>query len=841
MKTLIQPQLIGNCEKCPLTPDRPVNGYGPRNAKIAIVGESPSGYETRMGRPFVGPTGRLIRLVLQGFGIDDEKDVYWTNSIMCRGDEVKNTSIRSINACHDRLMQEELPMVMPQKILCLGGQALTSVMRSKKMLAITKMRGQGMMTTIAGRETFVVPTYHPMLIMAKQDLFRDLVTDIHKLLTFDAPLPDIKIANEIPFSPEEALEVLQSYAEAGTISCDLETTGLDYRTDKIISIGFGARDADENYHTAIIHSLAYKDARVRDLIKQILLDGPTVVFHNGKFDLKFLDSYIGETLKPKKIADTMLLNYGLDERTGGGEKEDGKVAISTKLHSLKTIARVRYDVPNYTFDWEKFYAGEIDVQELFAYQARDCAYTLRLYHDLWDEAEPETRKLHDETLLLGSQALRQVEKRGICVDRANLANIREVFTAEYVRIKKEIDELALELTGMTDLNISSPKQVKELVAKLNINTAFLGGKVKSERTKWSGTDKNSLHKMALQYPEHHPVRNLLQNVMAYRVVKSTVGTNVEGLESRLDDDDRIRTSFLLHGTVTGRLSSRNPNLQNLPNYGSGGSGGSGFASAVQSVDVVKLSQSIRNSIIPTPGYTFVEADFSQLELRILAYYCDDENLKNIFINGEDIHTRVAAEIFGKPAEEISGEERRHGKVVDFGIVYGRSPGQIVGGPEMDIVVERGGERWTIDQAEGFLRRFFDGFPKVEPWLQASRRLAHTQHEVRSPLGRVRRLPLVLADGHAERQAINSPIQSLASDICLHSLAQLVDTIPEEKGYVLLTIHDSILCEIKDEYLDEMIPFIKATMEATKDRLLDTPIPMIVDVKTGKRWGEMQKL
>lgn len=832
MTILLHRKIVGDCASCTLQGTHVVNGYGPRRPKLAIIAEAPGSYETRMGRPLIGPSGRLIRLVLQAVGLDDVNDVYYTNSVLCRGNENAKPGAREIRACNTRLRIDELPEVMPAKILTLGGPALTAMMSSPRVLPITKWRGLGMMVDVGGRPTYMVPTYHPAAVLRSQDLFRDLVTDLEKVLTHDAPIPDLDIDINVPYTVDEALDALTDFGSAGTLSCDLETTGFNYLHDLPISIGFGVRDSEGKYYSLILHSLVYRDERVKRAIDEIL-HTRNIVFHNGKFDLKFLEAYIGKKLHLQHSHDTMLLHYCLDERPGGGTKQEDDASsgnIKTKLHSLKTIARVKYDVPDYGLNWDQFYQQCEDdpqqVAELFKYQARDCAYTLRLYNDLIHEADAESLRLYESTLMPASHALRIVEKRGILLDRDNLKRVQEKYHMELDRLRLTINDLALELTGIEEVNAGSPQQVVRLIEALGIDLSWVQS-MKSIHTKDvpSLSEKVVLHRISLAHAG--PIRMLTQALMSYRVIKSVLATHVDGIDTRADIDDRIRTNFLLHGTSTGRLSSANPNLQNFPNFGASGG----------DTDLGLLSHEIRNSFIPTPGFTFVDVDFGQLELRVLAYFTDDEALKEVFITGQDIHTRVASEIFNKPPDAINSDERRHGKVIDFGIVYGRSPAQIVNGPEMDVAVEQGGERWTIKKANEFLNRFFEGFPKVEPWLRSMRKIAHTQHEVRSPMGRTRRLPLILPDGHAERQAVNSPIQSFASDICLHALIKLVDILPEDKARVLLTIHDSILLEIRDDALDELIPVVQHTMENT--HLVDTSIPFTVELKVGKSWGTMK--
>jgi DNA polymerase-1 len=297
----------------------------------------------------------------------------------------------------------------------------------------------------------------------------------------------------------------------------------------------------------------------------------------------------------------------------------------------------------------------------------------------------------------------------------------------------------------------------------------------------------------------------------------------------MDEDGRLHANYKLTGTVTGRLSSgkledsRGPGLN---------------------VQQVPRDPFIRGIIGAPRGWRFVEADFSQVELRIAAHLSRDPTLQRLYALDEDVHLTTAMQVTGKPADQISKEERKKAKAVNFGFLYG------MGAPKfVDYARDSYGVVVTPEEAEHVRRRFFETFSSLPAWHARQRRLVQQYGRVQSAIGRVRHLPDINSSdkgvrGEAERQAINSPVQSLASDLMLLSLVTLYDEMDPREAVIVGTVHDSILFEIKDEAADRWVKRIREVMEnlpVKKKFGLDLTVPIKVDIKVGDHWGEGEEL
>lgn len=818
-------ELPGRCEHC-VQPDCPiVQGFGVGGG-ITVVGEAPGANEVQRGQPFVGESGRLIRAVFEGLGVSPD-DIYWTNAVICRPPANKTPTQTLIRACHARL-RFELDLIQPAKVLTLGGVALTSVMGAAKVLPITKMRGRGMMVN----GIYTLGTYHPAAVLRDPDLFRDLANDIEKFLVNDQPLPEDNLEVVVPTSVDETVDYLKSFRDASAISCDLETTGFNPITNSILSVGFGAlvdsvaapRTSPAGVSIVAPVSLASAPP-VSAAIKAILTseNAPIIVFHNAKFDLQFLHRFYGQMVRPYRMADTMILHYGMDERPIG----------RYRAHGLKDLARFYYDADDYAWDFDLFFKTpeeERDYAALYYYQGQDCYYTIRLWEDLFAEAYAESPgiiSLMTDLLWPATQAFSEIELAGLQVDLDYFKAFQKRTEDHIKDVGQQLDEVVRATTGITDFNPMSPLQAQDIIYnkwKLpkGKDAGFDRG---GSGVRWYGgreTSDESTGKVQLQFltkkTDDPVIKKALLDIIEYRTSEKVLKTYITGLMALVDPDQRLRSDFRLAGTATGRLSSSDPNLQNIP--------------------AQRLGPEIRNGFIPRDGYVFLEADYSQLELRVAAWYSDDTAMKETFKNGLDIHRIVAAKMFRKPEGEITTFQRYMAKFVDFGILYGRGAKSLTEGQEVEWLEEQGVPRWTLSEAEFFLNEFLGGFPGLATWMKEQKARALRDKQVTTKMGRIRRFPLIPASdrGSVERQAVNTPIQSLASDVCLRSLVKLHNELPEG-AYVLFPVHDSILFEIREDLVEELAPFIKRTMEGGFPFPSDVPFP--VDMKVGTRWGSLE--
>ena len=754
------------CTGCPLIDQPMVPGAGVKGG-LVIVGEAPGEQEVRKGEPFIGMSGVLLRKLLQEVGIDDTQ-VWITNSCLCRPPKNATPPSSAIDACNDRLMEE---LQGCTKILTLGATALTAVYGPT---SIASVRGARLWIDQVG--AYCIPTYHPAAVLRSPDYFPDLISDIQLLK--DCPTEYEEPEPPPAYTVIETLEDLRKMMckvalhDPTHIALDLETTGLDEVEDEILVMGI--YDGVEIF--IVTADVLYNNAPALAILKDFLEAESNVwVAQNGpQFDRKFILYQLG--INWNVDFDCMLAHYVMDERQGS--------------HGLKTLARKYFQAPEYdsAIKGGKGRLDELPKNQLYQYLAYDVYYTHKLAWVLADELnEQGLRHIHDDILLPASHALGEIEHQGILIDQHHL----KVLGAQF---EKDIAAATIELQLETEnpkFNPNSPKQVGE----------YLYGKLKLRPT---GTKTGKVELNELNHP-------FAKKILELRQKQKLNSTYVRGLLERVSEDGRIRASFLLHGTVTGRLSSRDPNLQNIP---------------------ARAGVIIRDAFVAPQGWTLLEADYNQLELRIAAFYSRDPNMCKTFAGEEDIHARVARAIFGLQLDDpVTSDQRYAAKFVDFGIVYGRGARSLAEG-ELDC---------SIRKAQQFLDNFLGGFPVLHKWMINNQRLAVRQGYIESAFGRKRRFALVTGNNkhEIERQAVNAPIQSAASDINLMSLTRLHNRLDPKVAHILVTVHDSLLFEVKKGHEEEVMKIIHEEM--VDNAPLEAPFRFSIDCKQGIRWGSLKKV
>ena len=782
-----------------------MQGYGPGDS-LLVLGEAPGNTEVQQGKAFVGMAGRLLRTVLKLAEIDADNDVFYTNSVLCHPPGNKTPGIAQIRGCRSRL-EEELALVAPTKILTVGNVALTAILRSDRNIGITRWHGRGIWTEWDSRLVYTVPTYHPSLVLRDPEYFRDFAADIKKWSEHTAPLPDLEVDVVIPSTVGMAARSLAAIANLPDLTIDIETTTKDKEpnplTDRIVTVGIGNDDAG-----VIISPFLLWTPLMKTVLKQFLTQtyGGEFALWNAKFDIQFLDVYFGEFIRPR-AADCMVMHYTLDERPFSRYKS----------HGLKTQARINYDAEDYDFDWSQG-VGRDRLEALYGYQGKDLGYTSKLKRDLrarMDEQSPKLAELFYNLLMPATYTLAEMELHGVKIDKAYLRELKATTQAKIEEKTALLQALAAE-HGMKDFNPQSQPQLSKLIyTHWKAPKPHLAGKRAMEMP-GDTTAKDVLHGLA-QRATDPKIKEGLDAIVELRLLKKIMATYIDKILNLLGRDGRLRSDFKLLGTATGRLSSAAPNIQNIP---------------------LLMGPAIRNAFIPSRGSVWVSADYSQLELRVAAVISHDEDMQEVFRSGRDIHTEVASMIFKKDPDKVTKAERVMAKHVDFGIIYGRSAQSLVEGAELEYK-DPDAEWWSIDEAELFLYRFLNGFPKLKLWIEETKAFALKHQYVESPLGRRRRWPFIApgTGNSVGREAANFPIQGTASDICLDAMIKLHDQLPKG-AFVLFPIHDSINFEVRKEILDDVLYQIYQTM--TSSTLLKTDVPFDVEIEVGDRWGAMEK-
>lgn len=413
--------------------------------------------------------------------------------------------------------------------------------------------------------------------------------------------------------------------------------------------------------------------------------------------------------------------------------------------------------------------------------------------------------VYEQVELPLSPILRHTEQVGIKVDRKELQKLADIYRAELEKLERSIYTHA-----GGEFNINSPKQLGDvLFEKLQLG----GAKQKKTATGQKSTKESELEKLR----ESHPI---IADVLSYRELQKLLSTYIDTIPLQLDTEDRLHTSYVQPSTTTGRLSSRDPNLQNIP---------------IKS----ELGRAIRNAFVAKKGHSLVSFDYSQIDLRVAAFLSGDPKLIEIFTSDKDVHSAVASQVFGVPENEVTKEMRRRAKVINFGILYG-----------MGVNALRENLGTDRKEAQLFYQNYFETFSRLASYLEETKAKAAKDGFVETFFGRRRyfegirsAIPFVRAS--AERMAINAPIQGTQADILKLAMIQ-IDTELKDKGWgddatLLLQVHDELIYEVKTDLVGQVAPVVRKAMEnimSTKDT---KGVPLKAKASAGPSWGEMEEI
>ncbi len=790
--------LNGHCEGCPLKNQPIIPGIGPDDAEIAIVGEAPGATEAIKRTPFVGQSGQLLRNTLVKVNIDPLK-TFITNAVICRppGNETPTPDI--IERCRKRLV-EELRCRPIKLVLSLGNTPMRSLLKDNK-LKITQERGRPReCKDLPG--AVVLPTFHPALILRQRGAFKPFVEDLQtarKLLdegVQEVPEPKYRIVKEEEV--ETAVDFLLRQAKKSPyFAADIETGGFNPRKDEILCLGVCYKPG---------YVVLFEGQQQVMRLKRLFSDASIKwVWHNGKFDTAFLRT-LG--LSARVDEDVILLHYSLVEDRG--------------THDLKQLARVYLGADAYEDEVKKYLKHPktdsyrlVPKPVLHKYCVKDCDYTRRLFDLLLPKVQgiKKLESLYRNVLLPASHTLQEVEKKGIYVDPTAFQALK---TEEETR-KAEIEEKLFKAIipyWNAELYVSQTG-AKKVPARFNPASNpqvrwLLFSAMKLRPTKKIPGKPNTREETLKALPANSVTPILLE----YRGVAKTLSTYVYGIEDDLERDGRAHSTFIIFGTQTGRLASRNPNMQNITR-----------------------GSKIRTIFQAPPGRILVEADYNQAELRTLAALSRDEWLCDVYATGRKLHDEVAVMMYG-PKENYTKEEwvekRIRAKAVNFGIAYGRKEESLMA--EFSIPYE---------EAHQMIEDWYSRMPKAHKFLTLCRNAPLEGKVLVTPLGRRRRFGLVTEENKDEIQneASNFPIQSTASDMTLLSTIRLQPILAEWMAYIVNLVHDSILVEIPDNLTiakQVMRTMHKVMVEVPREILGPIP-PFDVDFKLGRAWGQMSEL
>ncbi|AEH45575.1 DNA polymerase I [Thermodesulfatator indicus DSM 15286] len=629
----------------------------------------------------------------------------------------------------------------------------------------------------------------PLNALKLRELFLEL--EFKKLLK---ELPATKTLSydqyELVLDPDKVKEIVEKAKGAEVVAIDLESDTKDPMRGKIVGVSLCFNPPKAYYFPFRHEGLEAQKQLPWEAFTHLasLIEDPSVkkIGHNIKYDLIILARY-GVTLKGLE-GDTMLASYLLDptRRTHGLDE----LAEEVLGHTMISYKEVTKELAK----GESF--ARVPLEKAKVYACEDAHVTYLLYQYFWPKLKEESLwKVFTEIDRPLIEVLAHMEMVGIKIDTAYLRGL----SREMAEKLKELEEKIYTLAG-EKFNINSSKQLGQILfEKLKLPTV----KKTPKKTAYS-TDNEVLEELSA-------VHELPRLILEYRTLAKLKSTYVDALPKMVNPETgRLHTSFNQTVTATGRLSSSDPNLQNIPVRGEEG-------------------LKIRQAFVPEEGFLFLSADYSQIDLRVLAHYSGDETLIKAFWQGEDIHRRTAAEIFGIPPEEVTPEMRRMAKTINFGIVYGMSPYGLA--KELKI-----GRR----EAKAFIERYFERYPGVKRYMEQIVAEAREKGYVETLFGRKRPLPDInspnrTAREFAERTAINTPIQGTAADIIKLAMIK-IHRIFKEKGFgtrMLLQVHDELLFEVPEKEIEEIQPIVRQIMEG----VVELKVPLKVNLAIGKNWAE----
>ena len=607
-------------------------------------------------------------------------------------------------------------------------------------------------------------------------------------------------SQDAPASPREDHVILEQAdfdawlerLKASEAFCfDLETTSLNYMEAEIVGVGLALKEGEAAY-VPLAHD--YLDAPAQ-LDRQAVLKALTPLLEdaskakigqNLKYDISVLASYGIRVAGP--LHDTMLESYVLNSTATRHDMDSLALKyLGEKTVSFEEIAGK--GAKQLTFN-------QIALEQAAPYACEDVDITLRLHHELRPRLEQEGRvsEVLDALERPLIPVLSHIERTGVALDAERLhTQSRELET----RIR-ELEARAHELAGR-EFNLGSPKQLAEIL----FEEQKLPVKKKTPKGAPS-TAEAVLEELALDFP-------LPKVIIEHRGLSKLKSTYTDKLPLLVNKaTGRVHTSYHQAVTATGRLSSSDPNLQNIPIR-------------------TEEGRKIRQAFIARPGYKIVAADYSQIELRIMAHLSEDAGLLEAFAEDRDIHAATAAEVFGVELDKVSSDQRRSAKAINFGLIYGMSAWGL--GKQLNI------ER---NQAQTYIDRYFDRYPGVARYMEGIRAQAAEDGFVETVAGRRLYLPEIKAQNQgrrqaAERTAINAPMQGTAADIIKRAMIDVHAWLMggEMDAWMVMQVHDELVFEVKDEQVDDFIDAVKARMRDAAD----LKVPLIVEAESGINWDE----
>ncbi len=603
--------------------------------------------------------------------------------------------------------------------------------------------------------------------------------------------PKKEVDYQCILTPKQLDDVVDKLSQSSLFAFDTETDSVDHVHARLVGISLSITPHQAMYIPLTHHYLGVPEQLPIDLViaklKPIFENADIKkIGQNVKFDYSVLANY---GIKVQGIAfDTMLESYVLN---------------STDRHDMDTLASRHLNHKTITYDEltkldkKRITIDQVEIEKTTEYAAEDADITLQLHQHLWPTLEQngQLTKLFTDIEMPLAIVLAEMERTGVLVDAKQLNEYSNELAKKLTDTQAQLHLLAGE-----NFNPASPKQIQTILFEKH-NLPILKKTPKGDPS----TSEEVLSELANEY-------ELPRMILFYRGLAKLKNTYTDKLPLMISpNDQRIHTNYNQIGTVTGRLSSNDPNLQNIPVRNEEG-------------------RRIRQAFIAPEGYKIISADYSQIELRIMAHLSQDNSLLNAFANDKDIHRVTASEILGKAETDVTAEERRRAKAVNFGLIYGMS----AFGLSKQINIPR-------KEAQFYIDRYFERYPGVQTYMEKTRESAAEQGYVETLSGRRLYLPKIRSTNAmerrgAERAAINAPMQGTAADIIKTAMIRMSEWLKTQDTNnikMVMQVHDELVFEVKAEYVEQYRDKIKSIME----NCYQLSVPLRVDAGVGSNWDE----
>lgn len=799
-----------------------VTGNGPTGARIGVVTTFPLNPKSYMLKN--------LRAWLKGAGIDPDQ-VMWLSAIKCSADGSITKSV--MKACRPYL-EAELDFLKLDYVLSIGTEALFACTGKS---GIMKYRGR---TEVRGH-TIIFPTISPSMLSRNPGLTAGFEADIRYFGNLTRGVDANDDPWHLPYDDqwttvdtEDALrDTVRALGVADVVSYDVETVGASEHLSgaAIVSLSYTTLTNGEPHVWAVplFHPESPWQDRwieVLNIVGRAMRKVPKRVAHNAKFDTRWM-RHFGVKIMP--TFDTIIAASLLEENRPKG---------------LKPLALHLLGADPWAIETKELLTTPLD--EVLDYNGLDTWHTLRLYLLFREQLmeQPRLARLFTKLMMPAVRELTRVEARGVYVDRKVLEENWAIVRDTLGRIEKELSEYLphddevpdrLKKKGVVQVNFGASNFARWWLFEYLKWPVIARGKQKEDGSPGQPSMAEGVFQLLAERGD--PVAKLLLERVQWQKFHTAFFTPYS---AQLTEDSRLHSTFKPWGTVTGRLSSGKEDQEKITG-----------TRARNTMQGVNLQQVPRNKLVrgvfgAAPGWTFVEADYSQIELRIAAFLANERRMLHLYATGQDIHMATAMQMTGKPASLVTPEERKKAKAVNFGFLYGMGWAKFI-----STAYANYGLHVSEEESRAFREAFFQQFPDLPAWHRRQRMLARKYKRVETPMGRVRHLPDVDSmneevRAEAERQAINSPVQAMASDMALLSLVHTARRFRAEgiEAYPICAVHDAVNYEISDRDVPRAIPIIKETMENLPLEELfgcTLTVPIVVDIKAGKHWGGSKEI